>query len=67
MYEQYCRFSNNTNNTYVHFRRFLGEVRRELMQCLFAALHGILGSYLIRDAFQEGNADDVAPLHVPRA
>jgi hypothetical protein len=31
------------------FRRFLGDVRREFMQRLSAALHGTLGSYL-RDA-----------------
>jgi hypothetical protein len=30
------------------------------------ALHGTLGSYL-RDALEEGNADVVAYLHVPRA
>jgi NAD-specific glutamate dehydrogenase len=53
-------------STYVPFRRFLGEVRREFMQRLSAALHGTMGSYL-RDAFQEGSADDVACLLVPRA
>jgi hypothetical protein len=53
-------------STYVPFRRFLGDVRRELMQRLSAALHGTLGSYL-RDAFQEGSADAVACLPVPRA
>jgi hypothetical protein len=37
--------------TYVHFRRSLGDVRREIMQRLFAALHGTLSSYL-RDALQ---------------
>jgi hypothetical protein len=37
--------------TYVPFRRFLGDVRREFMQRLFAALHGTLGSYL-RDGFR---------------
>jgi hypothetical protein len=36
-------------STYVFFRRFGGDVRREFMQRLFAALHVILGSYL-RDA-----------------
>jgi hypothetical protein len=41
-------------------------VRREFMQRLSAALHGTLGSYL-RDAFQEGSADAVACLPVPRA
>jgi hypothetical protein len=37
-------------STSIPFRRFLGDVRRELMQRLFATLHGTLGSYL-RDAF----------------
>jgi hypothetical protein len=53
-------------STYVPFRRLLGDVRREFMQRLSAALHGTLGSYL-RDAFQEGSADAVACLPVPRA
>jgi hypothetical protein len=56
--------------TFVPFRRFLGDVRREFMQRLPAALHGALhgplGSYL-RDALQEGSADAVACLSVPRA
>jgi NAD-specific glutamate dehydrogenase len=52
--------------TFVPFRRFVGDVRREFMQRLLAALHGTLGSYL-RDALQEGNADAVACLPVPRA
>jgi hypothetical protein len=30
-------------STYVRFRRFWGDVLREFMQRLFAALHGILG------------------------
>jgi NAD-specific glutamate dehydrogenase len=51
---------------YVPFRRFLGDVRREFMQRLYAALHGTMGSYL-RDAFQEGSAEAVACLPVPRA
>jgi hypothetical protein len=42
------------------FGLFGGGVRREFMQRLHVALHGILGSYL-RDAFQEGNGD-VVPL-----
>jgi hypothetical protein len=50
----------------VPFRRFLGDVRREFMQRLFATLHGTMGSYL-RDAFQEGSADVVACLPVSRA
>jgi hypothetical protein len=37
-------------STYVPFRRFWGDVRREFMQSLSAALHGTMGSYL-RDAF----------------
>jgi NAD-specific glutamate dehydrogenase len=52
--------------TYVPFRRFLGDVRREFMQRLSAALHGTLSSYF-RDALQEGSADAVACLPVPRA
>jgi hypothetical protein len=48
------------------FRRFWGNMRRKFMQRLFAALHGTLNSYL-RDALQEGSADVVACLHVPRA
>jgi hypothetical protein len=41
-------------STFVPFRRFWGDVRRDFMQRLSAALHGTLGSYL-RDAFQEGS------------
>jgi hypothetical protein len=52
--------------TYVPFRRFLGDVRREFMQRLSVALHITLGSYL-RDALQEGSADAVACLSVPGA
>jgi hypothetical protein len=37
-------------STSIPFRRFLGDVRREFMQRLFATLHGAMGSYL-RDAF----------------
>jgi hypothetical protein len=48
------------------FRRFLGDVRREFMQRLVAALHGTLGSYL-RDALHEGSGDAVAFFFVPRA
>jgi hypothetical protein len=33
-------------STFVPFRRFWGDVRREFMQRLSAALHGTLGSYL---------------------
>jgi hypothetical protein len=52
--------------TYVPFRRFLGDVRREFMQRLCATLHGTLGSYL-RDALDEVCANVVACLSVPRA
>jgi hypothetical protein len=37
---------------YAPFRRFLGGVRRDFLQRLFADLHGTLGSYL-RDALLE--------------
>jgi hypothetical protein len=53
-------------STSVTFRRFWGDVRREFMQHLSAALHGTLGSYF-RDAFKEDSVDAVACLHVPRA
>jgi hypothetical protein len=53
-------------STSVPFRRFLCDVRREFMQRLSVALHGTLGSYL-REAFQEGSADAVACLPIPRA
>jgi hypothetical protein len=39
---------------FVPFRCFWEDVRREFMQCLCAALHGTLGSYL-REALQEGS------------
>jgi hypothetical protein len=53
--------------TYFPFRRLLGDVRREFMQRLLATLHGgTMGSYL-RDDFQEGGADVVACLPIPRA
>jgi hypothetical protein len=50
----------------VAFRRFLGDVRREFMQRVSAALHGTLGSYLC-DTLQGGRADAPACLPVPRA
>jgi hypothetical protein len=65
-YESYVRLQHFVRrNTYGPFRRFGGDVRREFMQRLSAALHGTLGSDL-RDAFQEGSADAVACLPVPR-
>jgi hypothetical protein len=66
-YDIYVRMQHFVRRpTYVPFRRFWGDVRRELMQRLFASLHGIMGSYL-PDAFQEGGADAVACLLVFRA
>jgi hypothetical protein len=47
--------------TFDPFRRFWGDVRREFMQRLSAALYGTLGSYL-RGALQAGSADAVACL-----
>jgi hypothetical protein len=37
-------------------------VRRDFMQRLFVVLHGMLGSYLRRDALQKGGACEVARL-----
>jgi hypothetical protein len=51
-------------STYVSFRRFLGEMRREFMHRLSVVIHGTLGSYL-RDALQEGGTTDVSSLHAP--
>jgi hypothetical protein len=53
-------------STHVPFRRVWGDVRREFMQPLFAALHGTLGSQL-RDALEEGTVGVVAYLILPRA
>jgi hypothetical protein len=66
-YDFYVRMQHFVcRSTYVPFRRFLGDVRREFMQRLSYSLHGTLGSYL-SDDFQEGSADAVACLPVPRA
>jgi hypothetical protein len=55
----------HNNNVFCSFMwRFMGDVRRELMQRLVVALHGTLGSCL-RDALQKGSADAVACLPVP--
>jgi hypothetical protein len=63
----YVRMQHFVRRTkYVPFRHFLGDVRREFMHRLSAAIHGTLGSYL-RDALQVGSADAVACLPVPRA
>jgi hypothetical protein len=53
-------------STFVPFRRFLGDARREFLQRLSTALHGTLGSYLPY-ALQEGSADAVACPPLPRA
>jgi hypothetical protein len=66
-YDNYIRMHHFVRRiTYVPYRRFLEDVRREFMQRLFLALYGTLGSYL-RDALHEGSADAMACLHVPRA
>jgi hypothetical protein len=52
-YDSYVRMQHFIRRTtYVHVRRSLGDVRREFMQRVSAALHDTLGSYL-RDALQE--------------
>jgi hypothetical protein len=48
-------------STYGSFHRFLGDVRRELMQHLFAVLHGTLCSCL-RVALHEGGGAVLACL-----
>jgi hypothetical protein len=53
-------------STYVPFRRFLGNLRREFMHRLSVVLHGTLGSYL-RDVLREGGAFVVACLRAQRA
>jgi hypothetical protein len=66
-FDSYVRMQHFVRRSdYVPFRRFLGDMRREFMQRLSVALHGTMGSYL-RDDFQEGTADAVACLPVPRA
>jgi hypothetical protein len=66
-YDTYARLPHFVRRTpFVYFRRSLGDVRRKFMQRLHAPLHVTLGSYL-RDALQEGSADVVACLRVPRA
>jgi hypothetical protein len=66
-FDTYARMQHLVRRTnYVPFRRFLGDVRCEVMQRLSATLHGTLGSYL-RDALQEGSPDVAACLRVPRA
>jgi hypothetical protein len=50
--------------TYVPFRRFLGDVRREFMQRHNVVLHGTRGSYF-RDALHEGGAAAIACLLAP--
>jgi hypothetical protein len=52
--------------TYVPFRRFWGDVRREFMQRLSFALRGALG-FSLRDALHEGSVDAMACFPVSRA
>jgi hypothetical protein len=61
-----CNISLDYLCSFSAFWAFGGYVRREFMQRLSVALHGTLGSYP-RDALQEGSADAVACLPVPRA
>jgi hypothetical protein len=69
-FDSYVRMQHFVRRSiFVPFRRFGGDMRREFIQRLSAALHGTLGFYL-RDTFQEGRADAVACLNcllVPRA
>jgi hypothetical protein len=65
--DSYVRMQHfSRRSTSLPFRRFLGDVRREFMQRLSAALHGTMGFYL-RDSFQEGSAGAVACRPIPRA
>jgi hypothetical protein len=59
-----CRNLYNAVNIFPSLRRFLGDVRREFIQRLYAVLHGTLGSYL-RDALREGGAAAVTCLPAP--
>jgi hypothetical protein len=45
-YDNYVRMQHFVRRSTVPFRRFWGDVRREFMQRLYAALHGTMGSYL---------------------
>jgi hypothetical protein len=66
-YDSYVRMEHFVRqSTFVPFRRFLGDVRREFVQLLSTTLYGTWGSYR-RDALEEGNIDVVAYLLVPRA
>jgi hypothetical protein len=66
-FHSYVRMHHSIRRTtFVPFRRFWGDVRRELMQRLGAPLLGTLGPYL-RDTLHEGGADAAVRLHVPRA
>jgi hypothetical protein len=66
-YDSYVSMQNFVRQTtFGPFRAFLGDVRRECMQRLSAAIHGTPGSDL-RDALQEGSIDALACLRVPRA
>jgi hypothetical protein len=64
--ESYVRMQHFIRRTTsIPFRRFWWDVRREFMQRLSIVLHGTM-SFYPRDALQEGSADGVACLHVPR-
>jgi hypothetical protein len=66
-FDSYVRMQHFVRRSpFVPFQHFLGDVHREFMQRLSAALHRTLGS-CFRNALQEGSADVVVCLHVPRA
>jgi hypothetical protein len=65
-FDNHVRMQHFAQLLFVPFRCCLGDVRREFMRRLFGALHGTFDSYL-RDALQDGSADAVACLPVPRA
>jgi hypothetical protein len=53
-------------STHIPFRRFLWDVRHGFLQRLSASFDGTLG-YCLRVCLQEGSANAVACLYVPRA
>jgi hypothetical protein len=66
--ESYARMKDFIRRfTYIPFRRFLGDVRREFMHRLFVVFHGALGSYLREALLHEGGVDVVVCLPAPRA
>jgi hypothetical protein len=60
MKELFVRPSTSAPSRYL----FMGGVRWEFMQRLLAALHSILGSFIIREAFQGGACADDVPKNI---